>query len=205
MRGRAARYFLHWPERPATTGKSLSTFRGKSIMNHTLRAAALALLATTFGACAHAQEGKTRQQVRAELAEALRTGDIVSGEGGLTLRQQFPAQYPQAPAQMGKSREQVRAELAQAMRSGDMLAGGELGIRRNEGAPGGFPKELMVGAKSRADVKAELAEAIRTGDMISDGEVALPLNQLFPNRYAKAPVADMTASHRDAMGRESMQ
>jgi hypothetical protein len=180
-------------------------YQQRIIMNNTLRAAALVVIAATLGACAHAQEGKTRQQVRDELAEALRTGDILSGERGLTLRQQFPGQYAPAAAVAGKSREQVRAELAQALRSGDMLAAGELGLPRNGETPGAFPKELMVGAKTRAEVKAELAEAIRTGDMLADGDSGLPLNQLFPNRYAKLPSADMTASHRDAPQRKWIQ
>jgi hypothetical protein len=38
--------------------------------------------------------GRTRQQVRQELAEAIRTGDIISaGESGQTLREQYPQRY----------------------------------------------------------------------------------------------------------------
>jgi hypothetical protein len=44
-----------------------------------------------------AQAGKTREQVKAELAEAVRTGDIVtaSSEDNQTLSQQFPGFYAQ--------------------------------------------------------------------------------------------------------------
>ena len=38
--------------------------------------------------------GRTRGEVRAELAEAIRTGDIMaSGDSGQTLREQYPARY----------------------------------------------------------------------------------------------------------------
>ena len=59
---------------------------------------------------------KTREQVRAELAQAQRSGDMLAfGESGLTLKQINPGAYPVATStQVGKSREQVRDELEQA-------------------------------------------------------------------------------------------
>lgn len=64
--------------------------------------------------------GKTRAQVRAELAEAQRTGDIVAnGDSGKKLNELYPSQYPVKAVEAGKTREQVLAELAQAQRSGE--------------------------------------------------------------------------------------
>ena len=63
---------------------------------------------------------KTREQVKAELAEAIRTGDIVHCESGHKLNELFPGQYPAKPAVQGKTREQVKAELAEAIRTGQL-------------------------------------------------------------------------------------
>jgi len=63
---------------------------------------------------------KTRDQVRAELVEAQRTGDIQAfGDSGKKLNELYPSQYPAKAVAQGKTREQVRAELAQAQRSGE--------------------------------------------------------------------------------------
>ena len=64
--------------------------------------------------------GKTRDQVRADLAEAQRTGDILAyGNSGKKLNELYPSQYPAKAVAQGKTREQVSAELAQAQRSGE--------------------------------------------------------------------------------------
>lgn len=63
---------------------------------------------------------KTRDQVRAELVEAQRTGDILAfGNSGKNLNELYPNRYPVKAVAQGKTREQVRAELAQAQRSGE--------------------------------------------------------------------------------------
>lgn len=41
---------------------------------------------------------KTRAEVQAELAEARRNGDVLVGDSSLTLREEFPQQYPQRRA-----------------------------------------------------------------------------------------------------------
>ena len=69
------------------------------------RALTFIVLAASMAAGAHAQTGLTREQVKAELAEAIRTGDIIgSGESGLTLRELNPQRYanvqPMGPAPM---------------------------------------------------------------------------------------------------------
>jgi len=59
-----------------------------------------ALMATLLiGAAGHAladtqPAGKTREQVKAELAEAVRTGNIVVGERSETLKELYPNLYP---------------------------------------------------------------------------------------------------------------
>ena len=76
----------------------------------------------------HAQ-GLTRDQVRAELREAIRTGDIlVGGEHGMTAYEMAPHRYPARPPVVGKTREQVRAELVEAVRTGDILVSGSMGL-----------------------------------------------------------------------------
>lgn len=125
----------------------------------------------------------TREQVKAELAEAQRSGDIVAGgEAGLKLNELFPGRYPAKPALHGSTRSQVQAELAEAQRTGNLIAG-EAGERLHELYPHRYPPKPVVAARTRAEVKAELAEAIRTGDIIANGESGLKLNELSPGLY----------------------
>ncbi|MDB5861137.1 MAG: hypothetical protein JWQ76_4826 [Ramlibacter sp.] len=76
---------------------------------------------------------KSREQVKAELADAIRTGDILAhGESSYQLNEVNPNRYPPAYMAAGKTREQVKAELAEAIRTGDILAGGESSLKLNE-------------------------------------------------------------------------
>jgi hypothetical protein len=69
---------------------------------------------------------KTREQVRAELLEAQRTGDIMAdGESGKKLNELFPNAYPKAST---AAREQARSEPKDAQRRVD----GESGRKLNE-------------------------------------------------------------------------
>ena len=62
---------------------------------------------------------KTREQVRAELAEARRTGNMMANdESGCLLNEINPSAYPPKPVVPCKTREQVRAELDEAKRTG---------------------------------------------------------------------------------------
>ena len=123
---------------------------------------------------------KTREQVRAELAQAQRSGDMLAfGESGLTLKQINPGAYPVATStQVGKSREQVRDELEQAIRTGDIMVAGEFGVKRNELMSGRYPTVASKSLKTRDQVKSELARAIR-----EDGR---KLNEIYPDRYHAA-------------------
>lgn len=152
---------------------------------------ALLLLGALGAPGARAQSALTRAQVKAELAEAIRNGDMVAtGEPGLTLKEIHPERYRQPATQLGKTREQVKAELAEAMRTGDVPASGELGLKLNEEFPQRYPAVAVAVGKTRAEVKAETAEAIRTGDIIAAGDAGLKENQLYPARYAKARSLD---------------
>lgn len=107
------------------------------------------------GQFAHSiRSGKTRAEVRAELQEAQRTGDILaSGEGG-TAYERNPAAYPARGMVAGKPREQVRAETLQALRDGEVPYG-EAGLTQRELFPqrymakGDAPDRPMAGVLRR--------------------------------------------------------
>ena len=113
---------------------------------------------------------KTRADVKAELAEAIRNGDMVAdGETGLTFREMAPARYATANAQavektaaVGKTRAEVKAELAEAIRNGDMVADGQTGLTYKQLYPGRYPQPALAQGKTRQDVRAELEQARRS-------------------------------------------
>jgi len=149
-----------------------------------------ALLATSVaGAFAQQPEQpKTRAQVKAELADAIRAGDIPFGETGRTLAESNPSRYPQAQQAPGLDRAQVVAELAQARRDGDVQVG-DAGHTLAEIDPSAYPQAPRLPGLTRAEVKAELARAIRDGD-ISVGDRGESLAQQAPQRYAAQRARD---------------
>lgn len=83
---------------------------------------------------------KTRAEVQAELAAAMRDGSFQTGnEGGQALNEQAPSRYP-AVAFSTKTRAQVRAETAEAMRTGDIVTCGAAGLTRREADPRRYPQ-----------------------------------------------------------------
>ncbi|EYC50201.1 hypothetical protein AZ34_03330 [Hylemonella gracilis str. Niagara R] len=140
---------------------------------------------------------KTRDQVQAELAQAVRTGNIVAiGEDNMTLNQQFPGLYPQQTADAGKSREQVLAELSTAVRNGDVIQG--TSNKFNQMFPDLYPKQVAKAGKTREQVLAELTDAVRTGDIVAAGEDRMTLNEQFPGLYAQQVAAHTnTAARKD--------
>jgi hypothetical protein len=90
---------------------------------------ALALTAIAAGSVFAADmTPKTRDQVRAELAQAQRDGSLIAdGQTGATFRDLFPGQYMQPAASFTTSRDQVRAELLKAQRDGSLVADGQTG------------------------------------------------------------------------------
>jgi predicted RNase H-like HicB family nuclease len=144
-------------------------------------------LAGLVGAAAHAQPALTRDQVKAELAEAVRTGNILAnGESGLTLRELYPQRYPAVPT-AGATRAQVIAELKDAQRTGDIIAPGESGLRLNQLHPEAYPPQAVAAGKTRAEVQAELREALRTGNILAGGDSGQLVKDLYPQRYANVP------------------
>lgn len=122
------------------------------------------ILAATAGTAIAQNTPLTRADVKAELAEAVRTGNLpANGESGLKLNEINPSKYPSTPAQLGKTRTQVQAEWAEARRNGELLANGETGLKLNEIAPSNFPDQQGPAGKTRAQVLAELGEAQRLG------------------------------------------
>jgi lambda repressor-like predicted transcriptional regulator len=159
----------------------------KSIHRLSLLAAAL-VLASAAGA-----QSLTREQVRAELEAARRSGDlVVNGELGLKENELYPGRYPARAQEPGKTRAQVREELAQALRTGDFQVG-ETGLTQQELRPDLYPMR-MASTRTRAEVRAELAEAIANGD-IAVGDIGLTEREINPQRYAN--VKSRTSS--DAM------
>jgi hypothetical protein len=70
--------------------------------------------------------GVTREQVKAELEEAIRTGDIMGpGDRGQKLNELYPNRYPAKQVASNITREQVRSELAAAIRSGNLMVYGQ--------------------------------------------------------------------------------
>ncbi len=73
----------------------------------------------------------TREQVKAELANAMATGNVVVDENGDRLNQIVPQEYPAEHATSNVTRAQVKADLATAIRTGNVIAG-ESGQRLNQ-------------------------------------------------------------------------
>ena len=141
---------------------------------HILTAACLVALAWTASTTLMAQTDapKTREQVRQELMEAIRTGNIPCNDDSARLmREIFPSRYPQAPAVESKTREQVQQELQEAIRSGNVQCNNESGmLTQREANPSRYPPAPASPGKSREAVKEELREAIRTGTMPKNSE-----------------------------------
>ena len=100
---------------------------------------------------------KTREQVRAETREAIRTGDIMAdGEVGCKRNELNPSQYPAKPAAGGgETREQVRAETREAMRSGEMSPGGNWDVARRASSHKGLARPVH---RSRPNVMRPFAK-----------------------------------------------
>lgn len=98
----------------------------------------LSLILSLGVSAAGAQVGKSRAEVRAELDEAMRLGQLLDGTTGQPMHLLYPGMYPQSatpsmvtsaqvvPAPLnplGKTRAQVKAELNEAIRTGSLVYG----------------------------------------------------------------------------------
>jgi len=123
--------------------------------------------------------GKTRAQVRAELAEAKAAGQVTYGE------QAYPVTLPSSAP--GKTREQIRAELAQAKAAGQVTYG-------EQEYPTISPSPEPT--KTRAQVRAELAQAKAEG-LVTYGE------QDYPPTPKPAAAQPQTPSHSSVVDKLS--
>ncbi|NML14945.1 DUF4148 domain-containing protein [Azohydromonas caseinilytica] len=85
--------------------------------------------------------GKTRAQVRAELAEAVARGEVSNGGVPPLARPYDHIWSESGPGPLGgpggKTRAQVKAELADAVSRGELVLSGGNGYRRGYGDAGG--------------------------------------------------------------------
>lgn len=137
----------------------------------------------------------TREQVRAELMQAMRSGEMLSGgESSMTRREINPRAYPAPAATVSKTRTQVVQELNQAIRTGEMLAGGESSAKLNEITPGLYPAPAVTArAKTRDEVQHELEEAIFHGEMMANGEDGRMVKEVFPGLFRGSHASDVAA------------
>lgn len=144
-------------------------------------------VASVMAIAAPGNAPKTREQVRAELAEARRTGELPAGSyfGGRKLNEVYPNQYPASATAPTRTRAQVMAELYEARRTGDLVAGSFTGDKKlNELYPNQYPPKAKLHGKTREQVRAELAEAQRTGDLPAGSFFGgKKLNEVYPERY----------------------
>lgn len=125
----------------------------------------LAVAALFAGPAMAANTGTlSREQVKTELAEAVRTGNVVTGESSARLNEQFPQNYLDQQVASTVSRAQVQAELAEAVQTGKVVVG-ESSARLAEVNPGNYPAQQDVASKSREQVRAELADAASNGQL----------------------------------------
>ncbi|NWF47550.1 DUF4148 domain-containing protein [Hydrogenophaga sp. D2P1] len=122
--------------------------------NH-VSAIAAALIALSATQVFAADGPKTRDQVRAELAEAIRTGNMpANGESGVLLNQVNPGRYAPQNMEAGKTRAEVKAELMEALRTGDVLANNETGEKLKDLYPGLYPTSHTVSAQAASQLNA---------------------------------------------------
>lgn len=129
-------------------------------------AVAIALGVMLSGPVLAADNGpETRAKVKAELDEAVRTGNMVYDEIGQLYNEFYPHNYP-SQTTVSKSRAEVQAELAEAVQTGNILFD-QTGRLYNEFFPHNYPNQ-NVASKTREEVRMELAEAIANDEYLGD-------------------------------------
>jgi hypothetical protein len=117
-----------------------------------LSALTLAELALSAGLALAQDPGgpKTREQVRAELMEAIRTGDMpANDESGRMHCEVNPTASPPKVVASCKTRESVRAELAEARRTRHVPSTVESGCLLNEINLSAAPSKPVVKCQNR--------------------------------------------------------
>jgi len=122
-------------------------------MNKKLRLTTL-VLATGLLAGSSAFAQLTRDQVIADMIEAQRTGNIVTGlDGNKKLNELEPARYASQQAAQGKTRAQVRAELIEAQQKGEIVTGLDGNKTLRELDPARFQRAEQALAKTGASAE----------------------------------------------------
>lgn len=123
---------------------------------------ALAISTASIGAAfaADASSPKTRDQVRAELAEAQRNGTLIAdGQTGATLRDLNPGLYAAMPVSASmKTRADVKAELREAWARGDLVADGQTGATYRDLASHRYTMQTMA-MQPRTNESARVSQA----------------------------------------------
>ena len=105
-----------------------------------------ALASTAIAQETHASTPKTREQVKAELAQAMADGSYAKAQ----------LDYVPIPAISTRSRAEVKAELEQALKDGSY---------QRSNLDYTYPVTNFVSTKSRAEVLAELKQAMDDGTL----------------------------------------
>jgi len=144
------------------------------------------LLLSLAAAAFPAHAALTRDDVRAALADARQSGELVGpGDSGQSLREQRPDLFPGTPASRPRTRTEVVAELHDAQRAGELMHG-DSGTSDAELHPGAYPARVAPPGATREDVRAELIGAQRVGDIAAAGDSGLTLREQHPGWYARS-------------------
>lgn len=131
---------------------------------------AMVMLLTLFtGVASFAEEGLTREQVRAEMARAMAAGEMagINEAWDGSLSQRAAGVYGRSFAGTELTREQVRAELQRAIAAGEMPAANEGWDGSVISSPSGVhgrPFAEQPGL-TREQVVADYQRALRNGDI----------------------------------------
>ncbi len=131
----------------------------------TLIVAAFSTLFAGQALAGEAAQGLSREQVKAELSEAIRTGNVFDAATNQLLKDAYPARYSKAAQAQAAAPAQAKAEAAKAQAASTVQLG-----------------------KTRQQVLDELAEAIRTGDVL-DTATGLQMKEAYPHLYPQAATA----------------
>ncbi len=132
-------------------------------------AATAVIIASALIASSPAFAQLTREQVQAEFAAAVLSGDVETGQRSLKRNELNPGRYPARQVQSAITREQVKAELVEAVRTGD-IAPGERSLKLNELYPSRYPAKQVRSSITREQVMAERESALRTGNYMANAE-----------------------------------
>jgi hypothetical protein len=125
---------------------------------------ALAISTASVGAAfaADASTSKTRDQVRAELAEAQRNGTLIAdGQTSATFRDLSPGRYATMPAISMTTRATVQAELRDAWARGELVADGQTGATYRDLAPHRYTMQTVA-------MQPRMSESTQVGQVLQD-------------------------------------